>query len=563
MKPLGGEPSETVGTGTDSAGFLVPALSAKSAGDKVTLTRAKTECQRFVFKRFRPFFGPLLPCSLRPNPTTNGPRKPPRSKLVRAGELVALAGFTLYAVFAPHSIAGAELSLIFVGVGWLLRLLATGRTGFRRSAVDLPVIFFLGWTVLSALFSEEPGVSVPKLQAVLVVLLFYFAQSLLTRRSAAAIAVLMIVSGVAGVAASAFDLARGRGVMIAELAPESPFHELQMGAGDAVWRVRGARVRSVEEIDEAIRRAGTGESLPISVIIGGEHGERVIVITDEMKVRGSPSGIRSSGPTRRFRASGWTRHYETFSETLQILAQLALGLGLAHAQRRDSRRKYFYLALAAAAFLAVGVVLTAMRTVLVALAFGASVIALRATRGRARLLVLALVVLSLAAGAFSVWRTRDSGALRLEDYSASLRWQVARVGLARVPTHPVFGHGMDAVKKHWTEWGFPGTDMIHLHSTPLQIAFDRGLPALVFWLWLMLACWHTAARGEKQFRDFTDASTHGLLLGATGALAGFFASSLVNYNFGDAEVVLVFWWLMGTTLALSADRERRECKMQN
>ena len=495
---------------------------------------------------------------MRRNPTTIGPGKPLQSKLARAGELAALAGFALYAIFAPHSIAGAELSLIFVGVGWVMRLLVTGRTGFRRSAVDLPVLFFLGWTVLSALFSEEPRVSVPKLQAALVVLLFYFAQSLLTRRAAVAVAVLMIVSGVAGVAASAFDLVRGRGVMIEELTPESPFHELQMGAGDAVWRVRGARVRSVVEIDDSIRRAGTGESLPVSIIIGGEHGERVIVITDEMKARASPSGIRSSGPTRRFRASGWTRHYETFSETLQILAQLALGLALAHAQRRDSRRKYFYLALAASALLAIGVALTAMRTVLVALVFGACVVALRATRGRARLLVLALIIPALAAGAFSVWRTRNSGALLLEDHSASLRWQVARVGLSRVGLHPIFGHGMDAVKRHWTEWGFPGTDMIHLHSTPLQIAFDRGLPALAFWLWLMLACLWTAARAEKLFRDFADASTHGLLLGATGAIAGFFSSSLVNYNFGDAEVVLVFWWLMGTIVALSTEEGKRK-----
>jgi hypothetical protein len=46
-----------------------------------------------------------------------------------------------------------------------------------------------------------------------------------------------------------------------------------------------------------------------------------------------------------------------------------------------------------------------------------------------------------------------------------------------------------------------------------------------------------------------------LLLGATGAIAGFFASSLVNYNFGDAEVALVFWWLLGTVVALSVNQE--------
>ncbi len=488
---------------------------------------------------------------MRANPQTIGPVKP---RPARTSERVALAGFLLYAAFAPHSIAGAELSLVLVGAGWLARLVTTGRTGLKRSALDVPILLFLGWTVLSALFSEEPRISVPKLQSVLVVLLFYFAQSLLTRRAAVIVAAVMIASGVAGVAASAFDLARGRGVLIEELTPESPFHELQMGAGAAVWRVRGARVSSVAEIDEAFRRAGTGESLPVSVIIGGEHAERALVVTDELKARASPSGIRSNGPTRRFRASGWTRHYETFSETLQILAQLALGLAIAYALRRGPRGRHFRLALAAAGLLAVGVALTAMRTVLVALCFGAVVVALRAVRGRARLLVLALVVLAVVAGAFSVWRTRTAGALLLEDHSASLRWQVARVGLARVPLHPVFGHGMDAVQRHWTEWGFPGTDMIHLHSTPLQVAFDRGLPALAFWLWLMLACWLTAARAEKLFRDTGDASTHGLLLGATGAVAGFFASSLVNYNFGDAEVALVFWWLMGTVVALSAER---------
>jgi hypothetical protein len=30
----------------------------------------------------------------------------------------------------------------------------------------------------------------------------------------------------------------------------------------------------------------------------------------------------------------------------------------------------------------------------------------------------------------------------------------------------------------------------------------------------------------------------------------FFASSLVNYNFGDAEVALVLWWLMGTVVSV-------------
>jgi hypothetical protein len=472
--------------------------------------------------------------------------------VARVAERSVVAGFALFAIFAPHSIAGAEIALGLVGAGWATRSIVTKRTGIRRTALDLPIWLFLGWTILSALFSTEPRISLPKLQSVAVVFLFYLAQAILTRRTAVIIVVLMITSGGAGVVWSVIDLARGRGVLIEELSPESPFHDLQLGAGDTIWRINEARVSSVAEIDEAIRHGKTGERLAVSLISNGEHVERVsFIVTDEMKARSSPSGIRSNGPTHRFRASGWTRHYDVFCEILQILAQLALGLALAHIKRGNSRR-IIYLALAATALLAFGIALTAMRTVLIAFAIGASLITLRATRGRVRLLVATAIVLVLAIGALAVWRTRASGALRLEDYSSTLRWNVARVGLSRIMLHPIFGHGMDAMKNHWTEWGFPGTDMIHLHSTPLQLAFDRGLPALLFWLWIIATGWLMASRAEKLFRDFTDANRHGLLLGATGAIAGFFASSLVNYNFGAGEVALVFWWLLGIVVVLSA-----------
>jgi O-antigen ligase len=112
---------------------------------------------------------------------------------------------------------------------------------------------------------------------------------------------------------------------------------------------------------------------------------------------------------------------------------------------------------------------------------------------------------------------------------------------------------MDAVHAHWNEWGFPGSDMLHAHSTPIQIVFERGLPALLFWLWLMSVFWVTAARAESLWRDAPDASAHGLALGILGALAGFLASSLVNYNFGDAEVALLVWWMMGVSVVLNAD----------
>jgi O-antigen ligase len=263
--------------------------------------------------------------------------------------------------------------------------------------------------------------------------------------------------------------------------------------------------------------------------------------------------VIGSERNHRFRASGFTRHYETFAELMQMIAQLALGLALAHF-RNHGANKYFKVMVAAASLLILGLAFTAMRTVIVAFVIGASLIAWRALRGVYKLVFTFELFFVLAFGAVVVWQTRDQNALLLGDPSSSLRLEVARVGLSRIPIHPIFGHGMDAMKMHWTEWGFPGKDMLHLHSTPLQLAFDRGLPMLALWLWMVIAFWLTIARAERRAADLSDTNSYGILLGVLGALTGFLASSLVNYNYGDAEVAMMFWFMMGATDYTDADR---------
>jgi hypothetical protein len=485
------------------------------------------------------------------SPTASSPATK-REQWSRLGQRTAIVGFFLYSAFAPHSIAAAEISLAIVGAGWLVRSLSSRTTGFRSTPFDLPIFLLFFWTVASSFLSQEPRISIAKIQSTCVVLLFYLTQAIVTRRTAVLLVAVMILSGATGTIYSVFDLARGRGVVVESVAPDSPFQSLNIRAGDAIWRIGGQRIYSVADIDRVIRNSPAATKLTVSVISQGEHIERPgLITTDAIKRQTSPSGIIGSRPTHRFRASGWTRHYETYSEILQILAQLALGLALANFKNHglNLRSK---LAATGFALLALGIALTAMRTVLVALAIGVCVISVRALGRRARVLSLVGICLFLAVGAFVIFQTRAQHALSLQDPSSSLRVQVAKVGLSRMMLHPLFGHGMDAMHVHWQEWGFPGSDMLHLHSTPLQLAFDRGLPALAFWLWIMWIFWRTASRGEKSLRDSSDTNRYGILLGATGAVAGFFASSLVNYNFGDGEVALVFWWLMGIVVVLTA-----------
>jgi hypothetical protein len=82
----------------------------------------------------------------------------------------------------------------------------------------------------------------------------------------------------------------------------------------------------------------------------------------------------------------------------------------------------------------------------------------------------------------------------------------------------------------------------------LQIALERGVPALIIWLLLFVIYIRMLWRLIRQTTDFS----RGLALGALGGAIGFFTSGLVHYNWGDSEVVTVFYFIMG--LALVAER---------
>jgi hypothetical protein len=219
---------------------------------------------------------------------------------------VAVAGLFLYSIFAPHSIAAAEISLAIAASGWLVRLLTTRSTGFKRTRLDLPILLFFLWTVASAVLSQEPRISIAKLQSVFVFLLFYLTQAIVSRRNAIVLVSVMILSGVAGSVFSLFDLARGRGVVVESISTSSPLREAHVQPGDAIWRVGQSRVYSKQEIDDVIRQSAEGKRLTVSLITKGEHAESPgFVVTPELKRLESPSGIVGEGRSQMGALAGF------------------------------------------------------------------------------------------------------------------------------------------------------------------------------------------------------------------------------------------------------------------
>ena len=327
------------------------------------------------------------------------------------------------------------------GIGWVIRTLQTRSLGLRWSKFDLIIVLLLLWTVASALLSEEPRISVAKLQASWCVLLFYLARATLTRKLALVLVALLIVSGSAGALYSAFDLLRGRGVVVESIAAGSPLNQVGISPGDTIWQINRRRVYSTTDIDKALAQIPPNTPVTAGIISRGEQVERSFMLAQP-----SASGVIGSERNHRFRASGWTRHYVTFAELMQMIAQLALGLALAHLRNHGPNR-IFKIAIVAAALLTAGLVFTAMRTVIVAFVIGASVMALRSLRATLKVVFTFALFAVLAFAAVVVWQTRDRNALLLGDPSSSLRfasgacWFVADIDSSRFRAW----HGRDAV----------------------------------------------------------------------------------------------------------------------
>ena len=180
----------------------------------------------------------------------------------------------------------------------------------------------------------------------------------------------------------------------------------------------------------------------------------------------------------------------------------------------------------------------------------------------------AVVLPVILAGVFVLKQQRSINFLDRSDQSTTWRetvWQEGFNLLLSKPRHLLVGVGMDSIKAHRTEWGLfdhgrlpPG----HMHSNLLQLGLERGVPALLCWL-LLLGVYARTLWRLLRSAALDDWIERGVVLGALGGLCGFFVSGLVHYNWGDSEVVMIFYFIMGLTLSLKSKSQGPKSKVQS
>lgn len=492
-------------------------------------------------------------------------------------ERIAFVFLVVTVVAAPHSIAATQTAWITGMFVWIVRLFFKPRVRFRLRALDIALWAFFAWSVITSLTSYAPDISINKLRGVAVFLIFYFVvYNVRNRRAAHVLAFTLIASCMVNVLWMPVQRLIGRGVEIHGLAVNGPLAKAFLTEGDTLLEADGKKLRTPEDVVSAIENNEVTKIKfyrpDFEFVVEVKRGDLLTGTSAMEKL-----GVSSWKKSRNWRSSGFYGHYATYSEVLQLIASLVLGLLVAMWRRGGvrndaetlvpasprlslsaSRRPRVSPSLVTASLLfcvaamSLALLLTVTRASQLAFLISGAAIVLFGL-GRKWLLVVVALGLPLAfIGLIFLQQSRQVGFFDPNDESTKWRQTVWREGYdlwTDNPRHFLLGVGMDSIQRHARDWHLFDDGRLpigHFHSTPLNLVVERGLPALLLWL-MVLGIYARTMWRALRIPHFAVRTPHsrGILLGCLGGMIGFFVSGLVHYNLGDQEVAMVFFMLMG------------------
>jgi O-antigen ligase len=435
-------------------------------------------------------------------------------------ERARLALLAALAATIPVSIFASELLLVLCVVLLAVRV-SKGRAAFPRTPLDGPLLAVAVWTLLAASFASEPLVAHEESKKlVLFALLYVTVEALATREERERVLGAALLGGLAQAGlmllqryALGFDTLTKR--------PPGFLGHYMSAAGVTMALVLLATARLATGPRERVRAVDL--ALPAAVLVG------VAIVAFAAAHEGKVVA------TRLF---------------VLGLAALAGFLALSRsALARATPAAVPYVVLPVAAW---ALVVSQTRSAWVGTAAGLAALGalalLRAPRWAwAALAAMVALALLLPGGI----RSR----LTVVDESSRDRYYMWQAGLDMVMERPVFGQGPGMVEVVYPRFKWPEAPnprQPHLHNNVLQIAAERGLPGLVFFLWWVgvafLAALREARRAAAEGRGPRWAAA-----GALAALSAVFVAGLFEYNLGDSEVLMLV--LLLTAVPFATGRE--------
>ena len=475
-------------------------------------------------------------------------------------------------VSAPHSIAATQIAWLTGMFLWFIRLAVKPRRRFDVGILDVALWAFFIWSAITSVFSYAPDISVDKLRGVAVFLIFYFAyHNLRSLRAVFFVTFALIASCMVNVAWTPVQRLIGRGVEIHGLSPESPLAKVGLWDGDTLLQANGRKLRTPEDLASALAASET-----VKVKFYRPDFEFSVDVRREDMLSGADAlqrlGFEKWTKSRNWRSSGFYGHYTTYAEVLQLIDSLIFGLLVAafslRRSTRDGRRpasvhRYARpLLLIALAGASLALLMTVTRASQLAFVISAACIVLLGAGKRWLFAVAAVGIPIVLVGLFVLQQSRQVGFFDPKDDSIRWRQTVWREGFdlwTETPRNMLIGVGMDTIKRYAKEWRLFDDGRLpigHFHSMPLQLLVERGLPALLLWMFVLAVYARSLWAGLRRCLCDPDSDWRqsGIILGCLGGLIGIVASGMVHYNMGDQEVAMVFFLLMAVGM-LSAKNE--------
>ena len=232
------------------------------------------------------------------------------------------------------------------------------------------------------------------------------------------------------------------------------------------------------------------------------------------------------------RPQGTLGHYMTYSGLLMLV------IGTALAKLLFDERERVWPALVMPALL-MAVALTSTRMAWVGVCTAAAVLLI--IKDFRLLAILPLVGAITFAAAGPTITHRLMSMFDAKDPTRRDRVAMLVEGQHMVRDHPLFGVGPNMVERVYAQYRVPeAVEKLnpHLHNVPMQIAAERGLPALALWLtFIAVLCRGLYARVASLGARTAAAA-------AIAAVVGMLAAGLFEYNFGDSEFLMLFLLLI-------------------
>jgi O-antigen ligase len=433
-------------------------------------------------------------------------------KLERAqtGLLAGLAATASISIFASETLLALSLLLLAVR-------LVRERVRLGATSSDTPLAAFAVWTLLSASFASDPARSHEDAKKLVLFALFYVALEVMARDAGHERALSALLLG--GLALATLVVLQHHFLGYDRVNHRPPgFLGHYMTAAGAI----------MVSLLVAASRLAFGRR---PRLVPSDGWLAALVVLGVAGVAAFDAAGHPIAGTRLFVAA---------------LAVLAAALALSRSQR--VRAAEAMLPLVVVPLAAWALVVSQTRGVWIGAVVG---LALTAFLRAPRLLALGAVLLL----ALVVWRPAPLvGRLTMSDASSVDRYYMWQAGIDMIVDRPVFGMGPGMILRSYPSYRWPeapNPNAPHLHNNLLQLAAERGLPGLAFFLWWALAAVLTAL-GELRGRN--DPATGPAAVAACAGLAAIFAAGLFEYNLGDSEVLMLVLLLMAVPYALARAR---------